>query len=48
MGVITTAVAAAEEAASEGLSVSPYVFGATALVALGALLVITLMIKVGR
>ena len=48
MGVITTAVAAAEEGAAEGLSVSPYVYGATAFVALVALLVVTMMIKVDR
>ncbi len=46
MGAITTAVSAAEEASH--ISVSPYVFGATAFVALVALLVVTLMIKVDR
>jgi len=48
MGVISTAlVLASEEAAAETGQVSPYVFGAFALVALGALLVLTMMIKVG-
>jgi len=48
MGVITTAVAAAEGGAAEGLSLSPYVYGATAFIALAVLLVITMMIKVDR
>ena len=48
MGVISTAAVYAEEAASEGISVSPYVFGATAFIALAALLIVTLMIKVDR
>lgn len=48
MGVISTAlVLASEEAAAETGQVSPYVFGAFAFVALGALLVLTMMIKVG-
>jgi hypothetical protein len=48
MGIISTAlVLASEEAAAEGGMVSPYVFGAFAFVALGALLVVTMMIKVG-
>jgi hypothetical protein len=48
MGVISTAVVLAEEAAAESHYTSPWVFGVTAFVGLGALLVITLMIKVGR
>jgi hypothetical protein len=48
MGIISTAlVLANEEAAAEAGTVSPYVFGAFAFVALGALLVLTMMIKVG-
>jgi hypothetical protein len=47
MGVITTAAVFAEEAVAEG-GVPPWVFGATAFVALSALLIVTLMIKVGR
>ena len=48
MGVISTAAVFAEEAAGEGINTSPWVFGITAFVGLGVLLVITLMIKVGR
>jgi len=48
MGAITTAIVAAEEGAAGGLSVSPFVFGATAFVALAVLLVVTMMIKVDR
>jgi hypothetical protein len=47
MGVIRTAAVLAEEAAP-GASVPPWVFGVTAFVALGALLIVTLMIKVDR
>ena len=36
-----------EEAAAQSSQVSPYVFGAFAFVALSALLVLVLMIKVG-
>jgi apolipoprotein N-acyltransferase len=48
MGVISTVVVAAEEGATEALSVSPYVFGGAAFVALAVLLVVTMMIKVDR
>lgn len=47
MGIITTAAIFAEEAAAEAGGVSPYVFGVTTFVVLGALLIVTLMIKVG-
>lgn len=47
MSVITTAIAMSEEAAAEGTQVSPYVFGVASFVVLCALLVVTLMIKVG-
>jgi hypothetical protein len=48
MGIISTAlVLASEEATAEASHVSPYVFGAFTFVALGALLVFTMMIKVG-
>ena len=48
MGIISTAlVLASEEATAETSHVSPFVFGAFTLVALGALLVFTMMIKVG-
>lgn len=40
-------VLASEEAATEASHVSPYVFGGFAMVALIALLVVTMMIKVG-
>lgn len=45
--LVSTAVVLAEEAASEGSQVSPYVYGAGAFVILVALLIVTLMIKVG-
>jgi hypothetical protein len=45
--VSTALVLANEEAAAETSQVSPYVFGAFAFIALGALLVLTMMIKVG-
>lgn len=48
MGIISTATVFAEEAAAEGSQTSPYLFGAAALIVLGALLVVTLMLKVGR
>jgi hypothetical protein len=48
MGVITATAVLAEEAASHGINTPPWVFGVTAFVGLGVLLVITLMIKVGR
>ena len=47
MGVITTAVVFAEEAAAEASGLPAWVFGVSAFVVLGALLVVTLMIKVG-
>jgi hypothetical protein len=48
MDIVSTAIVfAGEEAAAEGSSVSPYVFGVTAFVALVALLIVTMMIKVG-
>jgi len=47
MGVISTAMVLTEDTAGH-ISVSPFVFGATAFIGLGVLLVITLMIKVGR
>jgi hypothetical protein len=48
MGIVSTVlVLASEEAAAETGQVSPYVFGAFAFIALGALLVLTMMIKVG-
>ncbi len=48
MHIVSTAfVHAAEEVAEHGSQVSPFVFGAFAFLALCALLVITLMVKVG-
>jgi hypothetical protein len=47
MHVVNAIVVASEEAAAEGSNVSPYVFGVFAFVALVALLVVTMMIKVG-
>jgi len=48
MGIMSSAVVlASEEAAAEGSAVSPYVFGAFAFTALVALLIVTMMIKVG-
>jgi hypothetical protein len=48
MDIVSTAlVLASEEAAAETSHVSPFVFGAFAFIALGALLVLTMMIKVG-
>ena len=48
MSILTSAlVLASEEAAAEGSQVSPYLIGGFAFVALAALLVVTLMIKVG-
>ena len=47
MGAITTAAVVAEEAAGQ-IGTSPWVFGVTAFVGLGVLLIVTLMIKVGR
>jgi hypothetical protein len=48
MDIVSTAFAvASEEAAAEASHVSPYVFGGFAFVALVALLVVTMMIKVG-
>ena len=44
----TCVVLASEEVAAEGSHVSPYVFGGFAFVALVALLVVTMMIKVGE
>jgi hypothetical protein len=48
MGVISTAAVLAGEAAEEGISTSPWLFGIAAFIGLGALLVVTMMIKVGR
>jgi type III secretory pathway component EscV len=48
MDIVSTAlVIAHEEAAAEASQVSPWVFGASALVGFVVLLVVTLMIKVG-
>jgi len=47
MHVVNALVLASEEAAAEGSHVSPYVFGGVAFIALAALLVVTMMIKVG-
>lgn len=47
MHVVNALVLASEEAAAEGSHVSPYVFGGFAFLALVALLVVTMMIKVG-
>lgn len=47
MHVVNALVLASEEAAAEGGQVSPYVFGGFAFVVLVALLVVTMMIKVG-
>lgn len=48
MDIVTTVVLAGEEAAAEGGQVSPYVFGAASFIILCALLVLTMMIKVGK
>jgi hypothetical protein len=45
--MISSAIVLAEEAAAEGSQASPWLFGITAFVALAALLIVTLMIKVG-
>ena len=47
MGIFSTAAVLAEEAAVEGSSTSPYVFGAAAFITLSLLLIATLMLKVG-
>lgn len=48
MHILNTAlVLANEEAAAEGSQVSPYVFGVVAFGVLVALLVVTMMLKVG-
>lgn len=48
MDIVSTAlILASEEAAAETSQVSPYVFGVFTFIALGALLVVTMMIKVG-
>jgi len=47
MGIFTNAVVIAEEAATEGSHTSPYLFGAAAFVVLAALLIVTIMLKVG-
>jgi hypothetical protein len=47
MGVITTAAVLSAEAAAGESAVPAWVFGVTAFVVLGALLVVTMMIKVG-
>jgi hypothetical protein len=48
MEIVSTAVIlASEEAAVESGQVSPYFFGAFALVGLVALLIVTMMVKVG-
>ncbi|MEI7452687.1 MAG: hypothetical protein WCK04_00485 [Actinomycetes bacterium] len=48
MGLITTAVALANEAPVDNPQISAYAFGLFTFAALGLLLVITMMIKVGR
>ncbi|CAB4910053.1 MAG: hypothetical protein F2923_00190 [Actinobacteria bacterium] len=48
MGLISTAVALAAEAPVDNPQVPPYLFGLFTFAALGVLLVITMMIKVGR
>ena len=48
MGIFTNAVVLAEEAATEGSTTSPYLFGAAAFIVLTVLLVATLMLKVGE
>ncbi|MBK9740464.1 MAG: hypothetical protein IPO93_13350 [Actinobacteria bacterium] len=45
--MISSAIVLADEAAAEGSQASPWLFGATALIALVALLIVTMMIKVG-
>ena len=47
MGIFSTAAVLAEEAAVEGSSTSPYVFGGAAFIILTLLLVATVMLKVG-
>ena len=47
MHVVNAIVVASEEAGAEASHVSPYAFGAFAFVALVALLIVTMMIKVG-
>ena len=47
MGIVSIAAVLAEEAAAEGSSTSPYVFGAAAFFILGVLLIATLMLKAG-
>jgi hypothetical protein len=47
MGIFANAVVLSEEAAAEHASTSPYLFGAAALVVLTALMIVTLMLKVG-
>ena len=48
MGLITTAVAVASEAPVDNPQLSAYAFGLFTFAALGLLLVITMMTKVGR
>jgi hypothetical protein len=48
MGLITTAVVLASEAPVDNPQISPYAFGLFTFAALGLLLVITMMTKVGR
>ena len=47
MHILQTAMVLAEESTEATSHVSPYVFGAFSLVGLGALLFLTMMIKVG-
>jgi hypothetical protein len=48
MNIVSSGIAIlSEEAAAQSGQVSPYVFGAFAFVALTALLVVVMMIKVG-
>ncbi len=48
MGFINNTVAIASEASVESPGISAYAFGLFTFAALGVLLVITMMIKVGR
>ncbi len=48
MGIVANAVVLAEEVAHEAEGLSPYVFGGAAFLILGALLIVTLMLKVGE
>ncbi len=48
MNVLNTAAVLANESAEQGASIPAWVFGVSTFVILGALLVATMMIKVGR